>query len=292
MAVIDNVIDSIVSPQTTGQPIQQVIKDAAVVLGYSGHSNSWETFEPFEAARPDLVKENKVIPVTLSCADFGHMYDIETGGGKNANIGVFMHNAKNVWKTQERWGLQWLYTFASNVEAMTAAARGFGYEQGRDYYVLAAHPSGGKHICGPNVARCGYPKADGTQYLFAGSYDASLINSYMIHAVAPPKPDPYAIFPKDIGEPSFPNKGNERLTVAQTDGALEAHHKKGLYRNYLKHWLRAEIKEYRDRCYRIAKYEPPNYTVLRAHPVWDDGRHLGQRWQALNLRIKQIDAIN
>lgn len=188
--VIDNVIDSIISPKTTGQPIQQEIKAASVVLGYSG-GNSWPTFQPYQQARPDLDREDRVIPVTLSCTAFGHMYDIEPGGGKNGNIGVFMHNARMVWKTQNRWGPQWLYTFASNVAAMVEAARGFGFEQGRDYYVLAAHPNSrfGRHICSPDV--CGFPKADGTQYLFQKTYDESIINDYMIRGLGPgPAPSP------------------------------------------------------------------------------------------------------
>lgn len=190
--VIDNVIDSIVSPATTGQPIQREILQASVVLGYSG-GNSWPTFRPYQQARPDLDRANRVIPVTLSCTAFGHMYDIEDHGGQNRNIGVFMHNAKNVWKTPERWGLPWLYTFASNVAAMIDAARSFGYEQGRDYYILAAHPNSrfGRHICHPDG--CGFPKADGTQYLFASAYDESVINDYMVgvHAHTPvPAPTP------------------------------------------------------------------------------------------------------
>lgn len=204
--LIDDVIDSIVSPQTTNQPIQDIIKKAAVVLGYSG-GNSWPTFRPFETARPDLVSEHRVIPVTLSCVDFGHMYDIEPGGGQNQNIGVFMHNARNVWKTQDVWGPQWLYTFASNVEAMVAEAAKFGYKQDTDYYVLAAHPnsSHGKHICAPNV--CGYPKVGGTQYLFAGSYDESIISAYMIHKVPPPPPDDF--------NPAFREAYNALWTLAK-----------------------------------------------------------------------------
>lgn len=188
--IIDNVIDSIVSPQTTHQPIQLEVLRAAVVLGYSG-GNSWPTWAPFAQARPDLAREHRVIPVTLSCDQFGHMYDIEDHGGSNRNIGVFMHNAVKVWKTPELWGLPWLYTFASNVAAMIEAARSFGYEQGRDYYILAAHPNSkfGRHICSPEG--CGFPKSDGTQYLFAGGYDESIINDYMLHGGAPaPAPTP------------------------------------------------------------------------------------------------------
>lgn len=187
--MINNVIDSIISPATTRQPNIPEVEHASVLLGYSG-GNGWPTFHPFQQARQDLDRINRVIPVTLACNAFGHMYDIEPGGGENRNIGIFMHNAKNVWKTQNRWGLQWLYTFASNVQAMVAAARSFGYEQGRDYYVLSAHANSrfGAHICSPT--RCGFPQADGTQYRFAPTYDESVISDYMVHGGTPLPPPP------------------------------------------------------------------------------------------------------
>lgn len=193
--MIHNVIDSIISPQTTRQPIPQQIHQATAILGYSG-GNSWPTWNPYRAARPDLAAKHWVVPVTLSCTAFGHVYDIEPGGGSNRNIGIFMHNARNVWKTQNAFGPQWLYTFASNGAAMLAAARRFGYVQGRDFYYLAAHPNSrfGEHICHPEL--CGFPRADGTQHLFAGAFDTSVLNDYMLHGAKPAPPQP----PKPLPE--------------------------------------------------------------------------------------------
>lgn len=279
-ATIDNVIDSIESPETTGQPIQDVVKHATAVLGYQ-HGNSWPTFNPFCKARPDLAKKGWVVSVTLTCLGHSRCYDIEPGGGKNGNIGVFMHNA------DRSHGLPWLYTFESNGAEMIAAARGFGYRQGHDYYVLSAHPGtrAGKHICSPSVCGADFT-ADGGQWNFAGSFDASILNAYMLPAAKPKPADPYAMFPVFVGDLTLPNKGNERLTVEQTDGALEHPDK---FRGYLKGQLRAEVKEYRDRLMRISTFEPTAFTKARAHADWSNKR--GSRWQALNNRIHRIDAI-
>lgn len=103
----------------------------------------------------------------------------------------------------------------------------------------------------------------------------------------PPKPkpkpvNPLAIFPTNVGDPTYPNHGNERLTVAQTIGALEH---PGKYRGYLKGAKRAQIKAYRDRCYEYAKG-----TNGKPKKGW--GYHdLGTRWQRLNNLMKRIDAI-
>lgn len=165
-------------------PPPQVLSAPAVLAYASG--NSYEDYKEYEKARPDLAKKHWVIPTTLSCTEFGHCYDIEPGGGKNSNIGIFMHNARIVWKTQAIWGPQWLYTFASNVDAMIdAAEEHFGYVWGKDFYVLCAHPNTvhGRHLCQRDV--CGFPMrrtraVDGTQYLFAGTYDESIVEDYML----------------------------------------------------------------------------------------------------------------
>lgn len=284
-ATIDNVIDSIISPQTTGQTVPQEVMDAQAVLGYSG-GNSWPTFTPYEKARPVLAAKHWVIPVTLSCVAFGHIYDIEDHGGKNENIGVFMHNAVHVWKTPLTWGLPWLYTFASNVEAMAAAAKGFGYEHGKDYYILSSHATQKKHICGPHT--CGEVSfdCDGGQYFFGGHFDRSVLNAYMLDRPAPPKPNPYAIFPTDVGDHTLPNKGNERLTAEQVDGALEHPVK---YKHYLQGTLYGELKQYRDRAKRVSLYAPPDFTSRRHTPNWSD--HRGARWHGLNNRMKKIEAL-
>jgi hypothetical protein len=281
MTTIDNVIDAVTTPAPP------VILQATAALAYGGPNgapsgNSFRNWEQYAAARPDLVKKGWLTSVTLTSVSKCRCYDIEPGGGVNGNIGVFMRNADRT------HGLPWLYTFESNGAAMIAAARGFGYRQGHDYYVLSAHPGtkSGKHICGPHV--CGAPfTADGTQWNFAGSFDASLLNDYMLPGAKPKPTDAYGMFPTFVGDLTMPNQGNERLTVEQTDGALEHPDK---FRGYLKGQLRSEIKEYRDRLMRISTFQPPNFAVPRKHADWSHGR--GKRWQGLNRRIERIDAIS
>jgi hypothetical protein len=178
-------VDSIQSPQTTRQPIPAAVMQAPALLAYVA-GNSWLTYGPYAAARPDLAQKGWIVSTTLTCLGRARCYDIEPGGGQNRNIGVFMRNA------DRSHGLPILYTFASNVAAMVAAAASFGYHQGRDYYVLAAHPntSHGRHLCAPSL--CGFPKADGTQYDFAGAIDRSILSDYMLPQPKPPPAPTYA----------------------------------------------------------------------------------------------------
>lgn len=281
MTLVHGAIDSIVSPATTGQPIQDVVLKAPVLLPYSG-GNLWPTWTPFTQARPDLVAAKRIVPITLSCTAWGHIYDIEAGGGEIRNIGVFMRNARDTWKTHERFGPQWLYGFTSEMPDILAMAHGLGYVQGKDFYVFSSHPTGREHICGPKT--CGVPwQADATQWLFTPGWDVSILQDYMLQRPVEHAHDPYALFPAEVGDPKMPNKGNERLTVEQCDGALKGWYERGLYHDYLKGAIRLEIRMYRDRCYFYAK---------RATPARGWAYHnLGTRWQALNNRLKKIDAI-
>lgn len=182
--LIDNVVDSIESPQTTGAAIPAAILNATAIVAYQ-FGNSWPTYGPYCDARPDLAKKGWIISTTLTCDGPARMYDIEDGGGHISNIGRFMQQADRT------WGKPILYTFASGVAAMIEAADDQGYDRD-DYYIYSAHPdsSNGKHICGPNV--CGYPTADATQYTFRtpGNCDTGIFQSYVLPGSAPPPPPP------------------------------------------------------------------------------------------------------
>lgn len=281
---IDNIVDSIQSPQTTKSAIPQEILHANVVIGYIA-GNSWLTWPVYKGARTDLAAKGLVIPCSMTYA-VPHgikwcIYDIENGGGKNENIGLFAARC-------DRSVPFYLYTFASNGKEMLAAARSFGLVQGRDFFYIAAHVTGKPHICEPNTCN-GYPRADITQYLFASAYDKSMGWDYALpNYHIPVKTDPYTLFPASVGDSRFPNHGSERLTVEQADGALQHPAK---YRDYLKGTVRNNVKLYRDRCWRIAKFQEPDFKKPRNKALWNDGRHLGARWQALNIRMKKIDAI-
>jgi GH24 family phage-related lysozyme (muramidase) len=134
---------------------------------------------------------------------------------------------------------------------------------------------------------------DSMRYVYAGGRVLQgLVNrrraerALFLTAPAPtPGPDPYAIFPRG----KLPGISiDERDTVVHVDGALQH---PGRYRGFLKGTLRPRLVACRDRCWRIAKYQPPDYRIARRTPAWNDTRHLGQRWQQLNNRIKAIDRI-
>lgn len=174
-------IDSIEAPETTQHPIPDAILHAQAIGAYK-YGNSWPTYFPYSKARPDLDAAGRIVTITLTWDGPARCYDIESGGGKNENIGRFMEQADRT------HGIPWLYTFASNMEAMLSAAEGFGYHRGRDFYAWAAHPNSryGKHVCSPGV--CGYPAVDATQFDFTvpGNCDASVCGDYMFPSATHP----------------------------------------------------------------------------------------------------------
>jgi hypothetical protein len=275
-SVMIEMVDSLTSPQTTGSPIPADVMNAEVVAGYEA-GNSWPTFVPYCEARPDLARKGWVVSITLTALGHARAYDIEPGGGSNQNIGIFMSNAV---KSE---GLPWLYTFASNGQAMMDSAVRFGFHQGKDYYYWSSHVGRGKHICAPDV--CGFPRADGTQYEFDTLIDRSTLNDYMLPQKATPI-DPLGMFYTNLPA-NLPNHGNERLTVEQARGALEHPLK---YRDYLKGVVYGELKAYRDHIWTVAHYEPPAYTRKRKDVQWGID-HRGSRWQYENNLMKKIAAI-
>ena len=198
-------IDSIEAPETTGHGVPTAVLNAQTVAGYN-YGNSWATYSPYCAARPELAAVGRIISIALRPPAGGirsRCFDIEPGGGHNSEIPEFMEHGAD-----RTWGLPILYTYASNVAAMTSSAHSSGYTQGIDYYVWSAHPGGGQHICAPTV--CGYPKADGTQCGYrAGNCDFSLFNDYVFAPI--PAPVPIEV-PED-----------ESMITATTDGAGRLH---------------------------------------------------------------------
>jgi hypothetical protein len=174
-ATID-MVDSISSPATTGQPIPQAILDAAAVAAYIA-GNSWPTWDPYIAARPDLLPAGRAVSITLTARARARCFDIETGGGSPAEAPGWYHDFAD-----RTFGLPILYTYASQVQTVINMMSAAGIPRS-DYLLWSAHPSGGRHICGPNAYGpghgCGYPQADGTQYgTLAGNCDISLMYAY------------------------------------------------------------------------------------------------------------------
>ena len=167
--------DSIEAPQITGHPIPQAILDAPAVAGYN-HGNSWPSYAPYAAARPDLVKSGRLVSITLSAFYPARCLDMEQGGALISQApGWFRDHADHT------DGKPILYTFASQgQEAVnTMSAAGIGRDK---YYLWLAHWTYHDHICAPNI--CGYPAADGTQWTdkVAGNCDGSTMYAYVFGA--------------------------------------------------------------------------------------------------------------
>jgi len=48
------------------------------------------------------------------------------------------------------------------------------------YYLNSSHATGRAHFCGPNTCGYGHTQADATQFLFAHSYDQTVMQAYML----------------------------------------------------------------------------------------------------------------
>lgn len=241
---------------------------------------------------PNLVKAGRVVDLTAGSAIWKDPYsgsDIEPGnaGPPTAPGYVQGEHANGVKRP-------WVYADLSDMRTVISLLEAHGIATGaagptRPWRMFTAHPTGQEHLCGPHT--CGFPyDADATQFWwssiqgrwhgFAGDLD---VDTARADAFLEPVPaDPYRIFPTDLPK-SLPFDGNERLCVESADGAL-AHPRK--YRNYLKGIVYGDLKEFRDRIWRVSHYEPPDFTKKRSSADWGDSR--GPRWQAINDRMKKI----
>jgi hypothetical protein len=245
-----------------------------------------------------LVKAGRVVDLTAAGALWRDPYsgsDIEPG-----NAGPY--TAANYVKGEHALGVKRpvVYADLSDMRTCVGVLENAGIKVGaagptRSWRMYTAHPTGQEHLCGPTT--CGFPwNADITQFWwssiqgrwhgFTGDLDVDCARE---DAFDQPKPvDPFAIYPTET-DPSLPNKGNERLTAVQCDGALK---QPGQYRSYLKGQLRSEIKAFRDRIWVISVCRPPYGKPLqrRAKPDWATNKR-GVRWQLLNHYMQRIDAL-
>ena len=247
---------------------------------------------------PELVKAGRYVDLTAGGAlwkDPRSGTDIEPGNAGPATAGPYVagEHALGVPRPVVYADLSDMYGVVSSIQGRGIAVGPAGPE--RPWVMFTAHPTGREHLCGPNT--CGFPyDADMTQFWwnslsgawrgFTRDLDVSCARE---DAFGAPKPvNPFLIFPTET-DPSLPNKGNERLTAEQADGALKNPTK---YRNYLKGELRTEIKAFRDRIYVISVYQPPYQPPLvkRGKPDWVSNSR-GTRWQLLNAYMQRIDAI-
>lgn len=174
-------IDSIESPPTTGNPIPQAILSAPAVGAYIA-GNSWPTYGPYAAARPDLVKSGRLVSITLTAGARARCLDIEAGGATAGQAPAWFR-----FRADTSDGKPILYSFASNVQTVINTMASAGISRDR-YLIWSAHFNYVPHICAPNV--CGYPLADGTQWTnkVVGNCDGSLMGDHCFPAAPIPKP--------------------------------------------------------------------------------------------------------
>jgi hypothetical protein len=206
VATID-MIDSIQAPATTGAPIPQAILKAQAIAGYIA-GNSWPTWGPYVAARPDLLAAGRAVSITLTCRARARCLDIESGGATPPEAPGWYRDYAD-----RTFGLPILYTYASQVQDVINAMSAAGIPRG-DYLIWSAHPSGGRHICGPDAYGaghgCGYPQSDGTQYAtLQGNCDISIMAAHCFTPAPLPKPPPSSEEPSMI------------TAVLRADGRIE-----------------------------------------------------------------------
>jgi hypothetical protein len=242
---------------------------------------------------PKLVKEGRVIDLTAVSALWKDPYsgsDIEPGnaGPKTAVPYVQGEHQRGVERPD-------IYADLNDMHEVISLLGQNGIHTdapgpSRPWKMHTAHPNGKQHLCGPHT--CGFPyEADITQFWwssiqgpwhgFTGDLDVNVARD---DAFGPVHIDPYLIFPTNLPH-SLPNKGNERLTVEEADGALEHPNNRGLHR-YLTNVVYWNLKKYRDRLWRVSHYEPTLFNKKRPHPNWSNNR--GPRWQLIDLRMRKI----
>ncbi len=182
LSATTDMVDSIESPQTTNGPIPAAILSAPAVGGYIA-GNSWPTYFPYAAARPDLVAVGRLVSITLTSSAAGRCLDVEPGGATNTGAARWF-----VGLADSSDGKPIFYTSASNVQALINALATGGIQRDQ-YFIWSAHYTFVRHICAPNT--CGRaPQCDGTQWTDAvpGNCDGSTMFSYVFQAASPPPP--------------------------------------------------------------------------------------------------------
>lgn len=146
----------------------------AGALAYAGYYNG--TFANLTALRKRFPNA-EIVSVTPNGAKGAMYIDVEPGDANNAAIPAFL-----------KAGGLGFYTSAGNVAAAIATCTAAGIPRS-SYRVWSAHWTG-RHICGP--ATCGFPQADGTQYVSTTGWDESVViaPSFFGGTVTPPSPFP------------------------------------------------------------------------------------------------------
>lgn len=112
------------------------------------------------ATYPDVVKRwphSKHLAIAVMAGQSADCLDIETGDAAINQAPWWFHHRWVGYNT----ALPWLYTSASNLEALIATMAAAGIAR-HAYFLWSAHYTHDPHICGPHS--CGYPQANGAQW--------------------------------------------------------------------------------------------------------------------------------
>lgn len=131
-------------------------------------------------------------------------YDCEPGNGTPSDTPSFWHLSKAAGNP-----LPIIYCGASWTTLVRQAMAAAGIPTS-EYLLWSAHYGIGQHICGT----CGYPPADGTQWVDWGSYDESIMGP-RFKALWFPKPTPPQTPPPPPPPPTVPSEEDDMFVEAE-----------------------------------------------------------------------------
>jgi hypothetical protein len=144
---------------------------------YGGYDNgNWPDFVAVAAAHPGA----HLLDLTVWLANRGTGIDVEPGDATVAQAPVYVRE-----RLVAGVILPVVYCPASWSQAVLNVMAAAGVPRSL-WRLLSAHYGAGQHICGPGT--CGYPQADGTQWIDHGTWDESLLSDGFFGTPAPPKP--------------------------------------------------------------------------------------------------------
>lgn len=146
-------------------------------LAYAGYFNgTYENLAELRARFPNAT----IVSITPDGAHGAMYIDVEPYDAVPADVPAFI-----------KAGGSGFYCSASSVQACIDACSAAGIPRD-SYRIWSAHWIG-QHICGP--ASCGYPAADGTQYLSTAGWDESAVASPQFFELPEPPPPPVVVIP-------------------------------------------------------------------------------------------------
>ena len=156
---------------------------------YAGYVNgAWPTYPQIVERFPKALH----LSIAVNATARADCLDVERGDATPGDIPGWMAG----WQPGNT-RLPVLYCSAAAAGDVIDAARAT-----RGSYLLwTAHYTGVEHICGPGT--CGFPQADGTQWLNTPGYDQSLLSAAFYPPPVVPDPPPAPPAPQPVEDPDM-----------------------------------------------------------------------------------------